>query len=114
MKKILFSLGVVCLMALSCTKEKTDYEAAIAAVTPEHTEFKEAAAIHSGGYDIRIEALNGTFYTGYNEIRLKITNSPSHAKANISAVTFLPIKTDADGGTSSCPQIAKASGREQM
>src|SRR5690554_4851756 len=103
MKKTLFFLSVVCLVALSCTKEKTDYEAAIDSVAPEHMEFKEAATIRSGGYDIRIEALNGTFYTGYNEIRLKITNSSTTTKADVSAVTFLPIRTNGDGENSSCP-----------
>src|SRR5690606_11825872 len=103
MKKLLTFLSVGCLVALSCTKEKTDYEAAIDAVAPEHAEFKEAATIRSGGYDIRIETLNGTFYKGYNEIRLKITNSATSGKADVTGATFSPITTDADGGTSSCP-----------
>lgn len=102
MKKLLIFLGVVCFAALSCTKEKTDYEGVIDAVTPDHTEFKEAATIRSGGYDISVEALNGVFYKGYNEIRLKIANS-ANGKADVASVTFLPIVTDSDGGKSSCP-----------
>jgi len=102
MKKLLIFLGVVCFAALSCTKEKTDYEGVIDAVTPDHTVFKEAATIHSGGYDISVEALNGVFYKGYNEIRLKIANS-ANGKIDIASVTFLPITTDSDGGTRSCP-----------
>lgn len=103
MKKTLFFLSVVCLTALACTKEKTDYDAIIDAVAPEYTEFKEAATVRTGGYDIRIETLNGTFYTGYNEIRLNITKSATNEKVGASAVTFLPFSTTADGGTSSCP-----------
>ncbi len=103
MKKLLFFLSAVCFAALSCTKEKTDYEGAIDSETPGHIAFKEATAIHSGGYHISIEALNGTFYKGYNEIRVKITNSSTSVKADVAGVTFLPITTDADGGTNSCP-----------
>lgn len=103
MKKILFFLTAVCFAVLSCTKEKTDYEAEIGTVVTEYDEFKEAVAIHSGSYDISIEALNGTFYKGYNEIRLKITNSQTNENADASAVTFLPIRTNTDGNNVSCP-----------
>jgi len=101
MKKLLFFLGAVCFAALSCTKEKTDYEGVTDSVTPDHMAFKEAANIHIGGYHISVEALNGAFYKGYNEIRVKITNNI--ANADVAGVTFLPITTDADGGTGSCP-----------
>ncbi len=103
MKKLLFFLGAVCFAALSCTKEKTDYEGITDTVPPGHTVFKEAATIHSGGYDISIEALNGAFYKGYNEIRVKITNSATSVTAEVAGITFLPINTGAEGVTSSCP-----------
>ena len=103
MKKLLIFLGAVCFAALSCTKEKTDYEGVTDTVPPDHKVFKEAATIHSGGYDISVEALNGTFYKGYNEIRLKITNSTTNGKTDVAGVTFMPIITDTDGGTRSCP-----------
>lgn len=103
MKKVLFFLTTLCLVVLSCTKEKTDYEAEIDTVVPEYLEFEEAVAIQSGDYNISIEALNGTFYKGYNEIHLKITDSQTKEKANASAVTFLPIFTHADGEESSGP-----------
>lgn len=101
MKKAIFFLSAVCLSVMSCTKEKTDYEAGINNVVTKHHGFKEAAAINSDGYQVSIETLNGTFYKGYNEIRLKI--SGNHTIENISAVTFLPIMTDSDGGKTSCP-----------
>lgn len=103
MKKLLFFLGAVCFAALSCTKEKTDYEGAIDSVVPGQTAFKEAASAQAGDYGISVEALNGAFYTGYNEIRVKITDHPVNAGGDAAAVTLLPITADGDGGTGSCP-----------
>ena len=101
MKKTIFFITTLCLLVISCTKEKTNYEAEIDTVVTEHYEFKEAAAINSEGHHISIEALNGTFYKGYNEIRLKI--SGNHTNEDVSAVTFLPVITSADGSRISCP-----------
>lgn len=101
MKKVIFFLAAVCLSVMSCTKEKTDYEAEIGMTVTEHNEFKEAASINSDGYRISIEALNGTFYKGYNEIRLKI--SGTQTDGNVPAVTFLPVMTDNKGSKTSCP-----------
>ncbi|NGM65058.1 hypothetical protein [Sphingobacterium sp. SGR-19] len=103
MNKIIFFLIATCFAVLSCTKEKTDYEAEIEVEVPEYNEFKEAVAIHSEGYDIKIEALNGTFYKGYNEIRLTISDSQTSNEANVTNVTLLPIMTKADGNKHSCP-----------
>ncbi|TYR35512.1 hypothetical protein FXV77_12350 [Sphingobacterium phlebotomi] len=103
MRKTLFFLTAACFAILSCTKEKTDYEAEIEVVVPTYDEFKEAANIHNGIYDISIEALNGTFYKGYNEIRLKITNSQTNEKTSASSVTFLPIRSDGEQQNTSCP-----------
>lgn len=85
---------------LSCTKEKTDYEAEIDQIVTDDYEFQEAATVNIEDYSVRIETLNGTFYKGYNEIRVKITGPES---AGASAVTFLPVLTDKDGQTASCP-----------
>ncbi len=101
MEKAIFFLAIACLAVMSCTKEKTDYQAEIDTVVGEHSEFKEAASISSAGYHISIEALNGIFYKGYNEIRLKI--SGSQPNENLSAVTFLPVITNAEGSKTSCP-----------
>ena len=103
MKKILFFLLTACFAVVACTKNKTDYEAEIDTVVPEYHEFKEAVSVHSGGYKISVEALNGTFYKGYNEIRLKITDSKTNEKADASGVTYLPIRNNADGSNVSCP-----------
>ncbi|MGJ1322918.1 hypothetical protein [Sphingobacterium faecium] len=101
--KILLFMAALCVVVMSCTKGKTDYEAEIDTVVTEHVEFKEAATVTTNGYHIRIEALNGTFYKGYNEIRLKITNSQTGEISNTSGVTFLPIMTNAMGEHQSCP-----------
>lgn len=103
MKKEAFLFVAVCLWAMSCTKEKTDYEAERNAEVPEHYEFKEAIAPSTQRYRVSIEALNGSFYTGYNEVRVKITDTRTQAKANATAVTFLPVAHDAEGSHSSCP-----------
>lgn len=103
MKKAIFFLTAVWFAVASCTKDKTDYKAEIDTEVTEYDEFKEAVTLHSEGYTISIEALNGTFYKGYNEIRLEITDSQTNEKANASAVTFLPIMTNAKGSKMSSP-----------
>ena len=40
---------------------------------------------------------------GYNEIRLKITNSQTTGNVSASEVTFLPVMTNTGGSDSSCP-----------
>lgn len=87
----------------SCTIDKTDYEAEIGSQVPEYYEFKEAVSFTSGNYKISIDALNGTFYNGYNELHLNVTNTQTNQNVSISEVTFLPIMTNADGSKSSCP-----------
>ena len=87
----------------SCTIDKTDYEAEISTVVTEHYDFKEVTSFNTNGYKISIETLNGTFYEGYNEIRLKIINSLTNETIKDSEVTFLPLKTKADQSTDSCP-----------
>ncbi len=103
MKKLILYLCTLCLSAISCTKDKTDYKAEIDTAVIEHTEFKEAVSIRKDGYLISIESLNGTFYKGYNELRLKIKDSQTKQKADVSAVTFIAIMENKDGTKSSCP-----------
>jgi len=103
MQKIPLFLAAVCLVMASCTKEKTDYEAAIDAAVPVNYEFKEALSINSGVYKVSVAALNGTFYKGYNEIRLTITDSRNGQNVDATAATFLPIMANTDGSMVSCP-----------
>ncbi|KAF2517114.1 hypothetical protein [Flavobacterium foetidum] len=99
-----FNFLVIAFFALaSCTLDKTDYEAETGLEIPELSEFKEAVSFTSGNYKVSIEALNGTFYKGYNELRLKVLNAQNNQRVNPSAVTFLPIMTNSDNVPSSCP-----------
>lgn len=99
----LFAVATLSVIAISCTLEKTDFEAEIGTVVTEYHDFKEAVAFTDGNYKIGIEALNGTFYKGYNEIRLKIINIHTNEPIHNSAVTFLPILTDNGDNKTSCP-----------
>lgn len=98
----LFVISIL-LMVVSCTLDKTDYESEINTAVPEHYEFKEATAINKDNYKISIETLNGMFYEGYNEIRLKVINTQTNENINTSEVTFLPVMTKNDGSKISCP-----------
>ncbi|MFP9113445.1 hypothetical protein ACLI1A_05850 [Flavobacterium sp. RHBU_3] len=102
--KFSYSLVMVIFIAItSCTLDKTDYEAEINTVVPEYYEFKEAASLNSGAYHISIEALNGTFYKGYNEVHITVTNTQTNEEQNGADITFLPILTNESGDASSCP-----------
>ncbi|AZA81783.1 hypothetical protein C1637_04200 [Chryseobacterium lactis] len=98
----LFVMSVL-LMVVSCTIDKTNYEDELNTAVPEYYEFKEAAVVTKDEFKISIEALNGTFYQGYNEIRLKIINAQTNENISVSNVTFLPVITHPDGNRTSCP-----------
>lgn len=97
-------IALYCAIA-SCTIDKTDYQAETGALVPQYYEFKEAVSFTSGTYKITIEALNGTFYKGYNELHLKIINTKTNQDVNTSEVTFLPIMSNTDGSKTSCPHL---------
>ncbi len=102
MKSLIY--GIIALFVVtSCTIDKTDYNTEIGSEVPDNYEFKEAVSFTSGNYKISIDALNGTFYKGYNELHLKIVNTQNNQDVTTSAVTFLPIMSNADGSKSSCP-----------
>ncbi|KFF02971.1 hypothetical protein [Flavobacterium reichenbachii] len=105
MKFFNFLVIALFLAITSCTIDKTDYEAELGSEVPEYYEFKEAASFTSGNYKISIEALNGAFYKGYNEIHLKILNMQTSQNISTSEVTFLPVMSNPDGNTSSCPHL---------
>ena len=105
MNRIVVLITVICFTVISCTKDKTDYQAEIDTVIPDQTDFKEAAQIRSGNYTLSIEALNGSFYQSYNEIRVKIRHTGSGQEVSPAAVTFLPIATSANGTNSTCPHL---------
>ncbi|MBF7093018.1 hypothetical protein IUY40_15910 [Flavobacterium sp. ALJ2] len=103
MKSFKFLVIALFCVITSCTIDKTDYEAETSAEVPEYYEFKEAVSFTSGIYKISIEALNGVFYKGYNELHFKIVNTQTNENISSSEVTFLPILSSTDGKKTSCP-----------
>lgn len=87
----------------SCTLDKTDYEDEMNSIVTEDYDFKEAISFSNSHYKISLETLNGTFYKGYNEIRLMITNTQTNENIVPSDVTFLPVMTNANNENMSCP-----------
>lgn len=102
MQKIIVIISL-CLLFISCTKEKTDYEAEIGTEQPGQLEFKEAYSFEKNGFKVSVQALNGTLTKGYNELRLKVYNKDNNAEINSAALGFLPILNDAQGNQVSCP-----------
>ncbi|MDR2122634.1 MAG: FixH family protein [Flavobacteriaceae bacterium] len=106
--KVFNSLLLLLLFSVSsCTLDKTDYEAEIDTVVPVYGEFKETTVLNNGQYKISIGTLNGTFYRGYNELRIKIFNTQSNSEISNADLTFLPIKVNNEGNHSSCPHLYK-------
>lgn len=103
MKFFNFMVIALCFAVTSCTLDKTDFEAEIDRDVTEYFEFEEAVSLNINGYKISIEALNGTFFKGYNEIRLKIVNTQTNQAVSNSEITFLPILSDLDDNKTSCP-----------
>ena len=102
MQKIIVIISL-CLLFISCTKEKTDYEAEIGTEQPGQLEFKEAYSFEKNGLKVSVQALNGTLTKGYNELRLKVYNKDNNAEINSAALGFLPILNDPQGNQVSCP-----------
>ncbi|MBK0370445.1 hypothetical protein [Flavobacterium agrisoli] len=105
----LFAVAFFLAIASSCTLDKTDFEAELETEVPEYYEFEEAAVLTVENYTIHIEALNGTFYKGYNEIRLHIKDAHTNTELSSSEVTFLPIITHLAGDNASGPHQYKLS-----
>lgn len=102
MRNFSFSMLVLFILS-SCTVDKTDYESEINTAVPEYFEFKEAVSVIKGDYKVSVEALNGTFYKGYNEIRLKIINVAAASGITAENVTFLPVISYTGNNWTTCP-----------
>lgn len=103
MKLLQFTVIVICAVVTSCTIDKTDYDTEISIETTDYIEFKEVKSLTMGDYIISVEALNGTLYKGYNEVRLKVSNTQTKEYLENLELTFLPILTNANGNKESCP-----------
>lgn len=98
-----FYIMIIGLFLTACTKEKTDYEAERGNTVEDNPAFKEVSSFVSSGHTIRIEALGGVLYRGYNDIRVKINKQQTNEPVEVSSVGFRPIRTDAQGMKISCP-----------
>lgn len=87
----------------SCTVDKTDYEEEINTIVPEYYDFKEVVSITSGIYKIDIQALNGTLYKGFNEIKIQIFNTAKNEVLSNAPVAFLAVLEKTNGEKVSCP-----------
>ena len=105
MKKLHLLVVAILFVTISCTLDKTDYRSEIDTIVEEFFEFEEVVSFNESGYKISVEALNGTFYKGYNDIRVKITDIENGTTVPASEVTFLPVMTDGLGKTSSGPHL---------
>lgn len=103
MKRTFYLCSIVLCGLFSCTLEKTDYEAEIDTPEPSVHEFREATRINSGPYLISIEALNGTFYQGFNEVRVRILDEETKLPVDVAEVTCVPIYTNAQQEHASGP-----------
>lgn len=98
-----FVVTVFTVLMTSCTLDKTDFESELNRDVTEYTTFKEVGVFHNTSYKISIEALNGTLYQGYNEIRIKVLNEQNGSNLGDTQVTLLPIFTNTDNSASSGP-----------
>ncbi len=96
-------IAILFAIVSSCTLDKTDFEAEINREVTDTYEFKEVFSIKSEDYSVSMEALNGLFHKGYNEIRLKISDMHTSQAVKNGKVTFLPVMTDLEEDNSSCP-----------
>lgn len=103
MKKIVLLLATLSAVLYSCTKEKTDYEAEKEREITEITDFKEVFSVQSGAYTIRAEALDGTLFTGYNALRLKVTEGANHRPITQAELNWSPRQRLSDGRLLSGP-----------
>lgn len=102
MKTFIYSL-VLCFTVTACTVEKTDYEAETNTVTPENKTFKEVFSAENETYLLRVEALEGQLYTGYNEVRVYLLDAHSKQTIDKAKVSLLPVHLTETGEEESCP-----------
>ena len=102
MKKFIYLLTTLVVVA-ACTVEKTDYEAETNTVTPENSKFKEVFSTENESYILRVEALEGQLYQGYNEVRVQLLDAHNKQAIENAKVTLLPVHLSETGEEASCP-----------
>ena len=108
MKFLKYLMAAWLFTMLSCTLDRTDYEAEINTEVTENSDFKEAATLTSGDYKISVGALNGTFNKGYNDLHVKVFNTKTQQAAEPSNVRVVAVFTNAEGAQYSAPHPTNA------
>lgn len=87
----------------ACTLDKTDYQAETNTLIPENKTFKEVFSTENERYILRVEALEGQLYTGYNEVRVQLLDAHSKQAIEKAKVNLLPVYATETGEEESCP-----------
>lgn len=101
MTRLKIFFAVLFIAVTSCSKDKTNYD--IDTDIPDKPEFSEATVLTATGYKISIETFNGSFYRGYNEVRLTVSDLKTGLKASLDELTLTPIMKGIDNVEDSCP-----------
>lgn len=101
MSRITFFFALLFFVMASCSKDKTDY--GTDTESPDNVEFNEAAEFTVENYKISIVAANGSFYKGYNEVRVLVSEKETGLVVRPESVTFLPVQSGFDDAKGSCP-----------
>lgn len=105
MKRLLCVMITLGSLFLSCTKEKTDYQSEIEKPVVEDQGFKEVFSLTKGAYNIRLSAVNGLLYKGYNSLRVSFETVKDNKSVFPKDVHFQAIYRDRAGKGSSCPYL---------
>lgn len=89
----------------ACTMEKTDYESETNTVVPDHREFKEVFSVTQSAYKISVEALQGYWHEGYNEVRVRIAQAANNQVVEDAQATFFPLLTTTEGQKEATPNL---------
>ena len=101
--KTFFCIVSTLFVVAACTIDKTDYESESTIVVPDNQAFKEVISFEQESYVIRVEALEGKLYQGYNEIRVHLLDANSKQSMEHATVTLVPVLTTGAGTRESCP-----------
>ncbi|WP_410879322.1 lipoprotein [Myroides sp. DW712] len=102
MKKFIYLLSALVAVA-ACTVEKTDYKTETNTVAPEAKQFKEIFSSENETYILRVEALEGQLYQGYNEVRVQLLDVHNKQAIENAKVSLLPVHLSETGEETSCP-----------
>jgi len=101
--KTFIYLVIACFILTACTLDKTNYEAETNTVVPDNQAFKEVFSVENDAYILRVEALEGNLYQGYNEVRVHVLDSHTKQVIEDAKVSVLPLHLVEGEKEDSCP-----------